>query len=196
MKQLMISTVVSASVLFSGFSLAASEIEPINIPALQQEAKGVIKALAGSLSGELKQAMQAGGLTAAIQVCNSKAHPITQVVAKEQGWTVGRTSLKLRNPNNLPDEWEQAVLEKFAKQAAAGANLQKAIFSQVLVDEDGNKVFRMMKAIPVGDKCLACHGSQIKPEIAEQLDALYPDDNARGFSAGDLRGAFSLQKSL
>lgn len=196
MKQLMASTVISAFALLSAQSLIAAEIEPINIPALQQEAKGVIKTLAGNLGSELKHAAKAGGLPAAIQVCNTKASPITQAVAEDKGWTVGRTSLKLRNEHNAPDDWEKTVLKKFEKQAAAGANLQKMLFGQVLVDDDGNKVFRLMKAIPVGDKCLACHGSKIEPEVAEKLNALYPADNARGFNAGDLRGAFSLQKSL
>lgn len=196
MKKLMASTVISAFSMLSSHSLVAAEIEPINMPELQQEAKGVIKALATNLGSELKHAAKTSGLPAAIQVCNTKATPITQAVAEDKGWIVGRTSLKLRNENNAPDAWEQAVLEKFEKQAAAGANLKKMIYSQVLVDESGNKTFRMMKAIPVGQKCLACHGSKIKPEVAEKLDILYPADHARGFKEGDLRGAFSLQKSL
>jgi hypothetical protein len=54
----------------------------------------------------------------------------------------------------------------------------------------------MMKAIPVAEQCLACHGSKIKPELAEHLQKLYPEDKAIGFSQGDLRGAFSLKKYL
>jgi len=170
--------------------------EKVDIPALQAEAKGVIKALAGHLGGELKKAADSSGLEGAIQVCNTKAAPITQQVSEEQGWTIGRTSLKLRNPDNTPDAWEQKVLEDFAQKAQIGVNLQKLAFSQVLVDENGNRVFRMMKAIPVADKCLACHGSEIKPAVAHKLDLLYPNDQARGFKTGDLRGAFSLKKTL
>ena len=190
---------MAASLLITAASCSAAnaaEIAPINVPALQQEGKGVIKALATNLGGELKKAAKAGGLPAAIQVCNTKASPITAQVEADKGWKVSRTSLKLRNASNTPDAWEQAVLEKFAKQAATGANLKKMMFSEVVLDEEGNKTFRMMKAIPVGDNCLACHGSKIKPEVASKLDMLYPEDNARGFKAGDLRGAFSLQKSL
>ncbi|MCV6589184.1 MAG: DUF3365 domain-containing protein [Marinobacterium sp.] len=174
----------------------ATAQETLNIPQLQGEAKTVIKALAGQLGGELKAAVKAGGPVAAIQVCNTKAAPITAQVSQQEGWTVSRTSLKLRNPNNAPDKWEQRVLEQFASQAAAGANLKKLAFSQVVVNDEGQKVFRMMKAIPVGQQCLGCHGSKIKPALAEKLDALYPQDQARGFNAGDLRGAFSLQKVL
>lgn len=170
--------------------------EQINIPALQAEGKTVIKALASELGGELKKAAKAGGLDGAIQVCNTKAMPITAQISEAKGWTVSRTSLKLRNPNNAPDSWEKGVLELFAKQAGAGANIQKMAFSQIVMNDEGQKVFRMMKAIPVGDKCLACHGTTLKPGVASKLDMLYPADHARGFSAGDLRGAFSLQKIL
>lgn len=175
---------------------AANATEQINIPALQAEGKTVIKALAGQLGGELKKAAKASGLEGAIQVCNTQAAPITAQVSDAKGWKVSRTSLKLRNEANAPDAWEQAVLEKFEKQAQTGANLQKMAFSQVVVNDQGQNVFRMMKAIPVGDNCLACHGSKIKPGVASKLDMLYPNDQARGFSAGDLRGAFSLQKIL
>ncbi len=170
--------------------------EQINIPALQAEGKTVIKTLAGELGAELKKAAKTSGLDGAIQVCNTKAMPITARISAAKGWTVSRTSLKLRNPDNAPDNWEKGVLELFAKQASAGANLQKMAFSQVVMNDEGDKVFRMMKAIPVGDNCLACHGSALQPAVASKLDMLYPNDHARGFNSGDLRGAFSLQKVL
>ena len=47
-----------------------------------------------------------------------------------------------------------------------------------------------------GDTCLACHGKAITPQVLEQLDARYPDDRARGYGAGEIRGAFSLSKTL
>ncbi|MDE0059891.1 MAG: DUF3365 domain-containing protein [Defluviicoccus sp.] len=40
--------------------------------------------------------------------------------------------------------------------------------------------------------CTVCHGTNIAPEVAAALDALYPDDLARGFEVGDIRGAFSI----
>jgi hypothetical protein len=44
--------------------------------------------------------------------------------------------------------------------------------------------------------CSSDLGSKIKPELSEHLDKLYPEDQAKGFSQGDLRGAFSLKKYL
>lgn len=49
-----------------------------------------------------------------------------------------------------------------------------------------------MKAIPTAALCVKCHGETIDPEVEAKLKALYPNDQARGFKEGDLRGAFTL----
>lgn len=64
--------------------------------ALAGEGKGVIKQFAGSLVGEMKKGMKAGGPLNAISVCNTKAMPITDQVSMDTGWTVKRSSHKLR----------------------------------------------------------------------------------------------------
>ncbi len=185
--------------LAAGMMLAVSaqaEEFSVNIPELQAEAKGVIKQLVSTLGGELKKAKETGGAAAAITVCNTKALPLTQSVNETSGWEISRTSHKLRNPENTPDSWEKQVLEQFAAKANQGSNLQTLAFSQIVVDEEGRKIFRMMKAIPVGEQCLACHGSNVKPALNQKLQELYPEDKATGFAQGDLRGAFSLKKYL
>lgn len=183
------------SVLLVATSVNAETFQ-VNIPELQNEAKGIIKELAATLGGELKKAKKSGGASAAITVCNTKAGPLTELVNSKSDWEISRTSLKLRNPDNAPDQWERTALEDFDTKANIGANLDKLAFSQVVVDEDGRKVFRMMKAIPVAEQCLGCHGTKIKPDLADQLQKLYPEDKATGFSKGELRGAFSLKKYL
>jgi cytochrome c553 len=65
-----------------------------------------------------------------------------------------------------------------------------------VIEEDGHKTFRMMKAIPTAEVCTQCHGSEIAEPVAAKLDELYPEDQARGFEVGDLRGAFTLKKAL
>ena len=65
-----------------------------------------------------------------------------------------------------------------------------------IVAGDGHRNFRYMKAIITQEVCTTCHGSSIAPEIVAQLDALYPVDQARGFAAGDIRGAFTIVQPL
>ena len=65
-------------------------------------------------------ALAVGGPTDAIEVCKIAAPEIAATASDAQGWRIGRTSLKLRNPANAPDAWELAVLRDFEARKAAG----------------------------------------------------------------------------
>lgn len=170
-------------------------------PALSQDA-GALKAeaakntagFAEALKDELIYGMNNGGPIAAIGACNEKAPAIASAKSQD-GWRVGRTSLKLRNAKNLPDAWEQAALAEFEARKAKGEPADKLAKAEI-VTENGQKTFRFMKAIPTAPLCLNCHGKELKPEVAAKLNALYPADQARGYADGDLRGAFTLSKKL
>ena len=174
--------------------LALAEEAPIN-PNVD-EAKGIIKAFATQLQGELKTAIEEGGPVQAIGVCKERAPAIAAELSEKTGWQVKRTSLKARNTElDTPDVWEQEVLTAFEQRKAAGEDVQTMAKAEVVESADG-KAFRFMKAIPTGEVCLACHGSAITPEVAAALDEHYPNDQARGYNLGDIRGAFSLTKPL
>lgn len=159
------------------------------------QSRGTVKAFFTELKGELVAGMKAGGPANAISVCNVKAPGIAEKHSRNNGWDVGRTSLKFRNPNNAPDAWEKAVLEKFEQRKAAGEDLAKMEYYEV-VESDGKKSFRYMKAIPTGEVCLKCHGSNIAAPVVQRLDELYPGDKARGYSLGDIRGAFTITQPM
>ncbi len=163
------------------------------------ESKAVVKEFMGELKGELGKAMKAGGPIKAIEVCNKVAPSIAKAQSEKHGWEVGRTSLKLRNPNNAPDEWETTVLKKFEERAAAGESPAKMAHFEV-VEQNGTKAFRFMKAIgmPPLEKapCLKCHGENIDANLAAKLDELYPDDQARGYKPGMIRGAFTITQPM
>lgn len=158
-------------------------------------AKATIKQFAGALQTELKTAMKAGGPVAAISVCNMQAMPVTAQVAAEHGMQLSRVSLKNRNPVNVPNEWQAAVLKDFDRQQAAGQDITKLVWSET-VNVDSGREFRFMKAIPTGDVCLKCHGSQLAPEVVQVLADLYPEDRATGYSVGDVRGAFVITRMV
>jgi len=173
----------------------AAHAEPTQ-QALVDEAKTITQGFMGSLKGELQRAIKAGGPVAGIEVCNKVAPAIAAQQAQEHGWDkVARTSLKLRNPANAPDAWEQGVLEQFEARKAAGEPVGSLAYSEV-VETAAGKQFRFMKAIPTGKVCLACHGTEPQAAVAAKLDELYPEDRARGFQEGDIRGAFTLVKQL
>lgn len=154
----------------------------------------LINAYAQNLKSELIGAIEASGPVAAIELCNHKAPVISRQHAAEQGLTLGRTSLKLRNPNNAPDAWERTILQSFEERKAAGED-PATIDHAAIIMRDGKRVIHYMKAIPTGELCLNCHGGdEVKPEVAAKLAEFYPDDKARGFEVGDIRGAFTIVK--
>ncbi len=161
---------------------------------LATEAKQIVKGFFTELKGTLVGAMKKDGPAGAVDVCAKKAHEIT-LRHNRDGWEVGRTALKLRNPNNAPDAWEKAVLEEFEQKIAAGADPKKLAKAEI-VEQDGRKVFRFMKAIPTGKPCLTCHGDKVDPALLQKIRSYYPDDQATGFTLGQLRGAFTLSKPL
>lgn len=163
------------------------------------EAKKITSAFFNELKDELAKGLKAGGPVTAISVCNSLAPAITKKHSENTGWYVGRTSLKLRNPDNTPDAWETKVLLHFEERRSSGESAETLAYAEI-VEEGGDEYFRFMKGIvmpPLEEMpCLKCHGENIDLETATTLDNLYPQDKARGYKAGQVRGAFTLKKKL
>lgn len=159
-------------------------------------ARAAAKDLGEKLRTELVAALKAGGPSAALGVCRTVAPSIAEGTSQAHGATVGRTALKVRNRENAPDAFERRVLEEFSERIAAGAD-PAALEHAEIVTEDGESTFRYMKAIPTAaEPCLACHGSNIEPGLKTEILDLYPDDQATGFAAGDLRGAFTITRKM
>ncbi len=159
-------------------------------------ARAAIKGLGGALKDKLQAAMKDGGPVAALSVCNTEAPKIEKEQSESSGMKVARTALKFRNPNNAPDDFEKRVMEKFIADIKGGADAMKLEHAEV-VEADGKKTFRYMKPImTAGQPCLACHGSELKLEVSAKIKELYPNDQATGFSAGDMRGAFTVSKVM
>ena len=119
--------------------------------------RATVKEYMQTLKQELQAGMQAGGPMNAVSVCNLTAPGIANTYSIRNGWDVGRTSLKTRNPENAPDAWERSVLETFEERKLAGEDPMKMEYYEV-VRQNGTRKLRYMKAIPTGQLCLACHG--------------------------------------
>ncbi|CAM3977157.1 DUF3365 domain-containing protein [Ectopseudomonas alcaliphila] len=156
----------------------------------QNEAAAQIPPFAEQLLGTVRQAITEGGPIAAVQACQAVAPQIASEHS-QHAWQVGRTSLKVRNPDNVPDAWERAVLERFASAAEAGTPVKELRHGE---EVDGQ--YRYMQAIAVGEPCMACHGTAIKAEVQDAIDQYYPQDQARGYQVGELRGAFTLRRPI
>ncbi len=182
---------------FCGLALSApARAADDDIDALKTEAGGIIQAFAQELQGELLTAMKTGGPVNAISVCNEKAPAIAAASEAASGWSVARSSHKLRNTENAPDAYTAAVIADFVAREEAG-EIATSLSHAEIVEEDGQQVFRFVKAIPTAQPCLNCHGGDdVKPEVVAKLAELYPDDAARGFSVDRMRGVFTLSKVI
>ena len=154
-----------------------------------EEADSVIGDYQAALQSELMDAMKQGGPARAIQVCNTEAPQISSRVAKEKSsnLTVRRTALRVRNPDNRPNSLEARGLRAIQNRLAAGEAPDKVRWHE----RDGDE-FVYMRPIMTGALCTTCHGqtTSIPPEVRKELSRLYPNDQATGFSIGELRGAF------
>lgn len=159
---------------------------------LEDQAREATREFMQTLKGHLSEAIKEGGPSQAINICSEVAPKIASRISREQGWQVGRTSLRLRNPINMPQLWEREVLAEFGERHRNGVEAKKLEHSD-LIQIDGQGIFRYMKAIPTQDLCLQCHGTNLHPTVKEELNRLYPHDQATGFSKGDIRGAFTIR---
>jgi len=174
---------------------ADTDISTKDQQALIVQSRTAIRIYAKSLKTALVGAMHEGGAVAAISVCHAEAMPITRRVSAEQGLHLSRVSLKYRNPHNAPSKWQRTILKRFATRKAQGEPITRLRYAAV-IEQNGQRQFRYMQAIPTQAVCLRCHGKHIAPEVKRKLAQLYPDDRATGFDLRDIRGAFVVTKKL
>lgn len=140
----------------------------------------IVQPFKTDLKQALTDALQEGAVEDAIEVCQLRA-PMIAARVGDESIRVGRTSHRLRNPSNRPEPWMQPLLDKFLSDPQTAGPQAVAL--------DGDRV-GYVEPIYVQGMCLACHGENLAPAVANAIDHHYPEDNARGFAAGDFRGLF------
>ena len=133
-------------------------------------------ALIGELVETLTAELSANGPAAAIAVCRDRAPAIAAETGERLGLRVGRTSWKLRNPDNQAPAWAEALLA------------DRPAEPRTTTGPDGE--LGVAFPIRVAGACLACHGDPeaLEPAVRAALAAEYPRDRATGYREGDLRG--------
>ncbi len=157
-----------------------SEAPPEWSPALRK-AEASARDFQQALQARLGAALAQGGPTAAIDVCASEAQRIGAEAASAGGVKMGRTSDRLRNPDNAPPAWARTLVQLSAGEKAADV-------PGVAVDLGGN--LGVLLPIAVKPACLGCHGSpaSMSPKVKDALAQRYPADRAVGYAEGDFRG--------
>ncbi|MFG0274813.1 MAG: DUF3365 domain-containing protein [Phycisphaerales bacterium] len=133
------------------------------------------------LLATLTDEIQRSGVAGAIGVCQTEAPRIAAVVGEDHAVAIGRTATRLRNPENTPPAWAVSLL-----QTPPDAPRQ-------VVADDGR--LGALHPIFLMPACVQCHGDagDLAPGVAAALAQRYPNDEATGFTVGDLRGWFWVQ---
>jgi hypothetical protein len=169
-----------------------------DIAALTADTKKTVLPVVPKVVNAMQEAVAAKGVAGAIPVCKEQAPALIREKRAETGWGMRRVSLKTRNPERgIPDLWEARQLADFDIRAANGEKPETLEKSEV-VTIDGKQVFRYMKALPVGDVCLKCHGpvDGLDAGLKAELAKTYPNDQATGYSQGQIRGALTVKRPL
>jgi len=191
MKRTLIASVAAVLTAATALTGAADDLQKMSA-----EARQIALKFMQSLGGELRREMDASGPLRTILVCKFYAPEVASSLSRETGWRVSRVSLRTRNPAlGYPDPWAQRVLAEFDRRAAGGENPAKIEHAEIVSEPQG-KVFRYMKALPVQDVCLNCHGKteNISDAVRYQLSKDYPHDRGVGYSVGQVRGAVTVKR--
>ncbi len=187
------------SLIFIILFVSCSNESTKNKPSEKQVAE--LRTAAGGFMKKLKSVlvseMQNNGVIKAVSVCSDTALILTAKIAESENISIKRVSEKNRNPNNIPDAFELNILEKL-KKLQSSKNIDAKTEYAEITQLNGKKVIRYMKPIILQNECLTCHGTSeyIPDAVNAILIRKYPNDKARGYSPGDLRGAVSIIKII
>ena len=184
---------------FTGVA-AAQSAPPSTIDAnLVQSTRGIAGELLGQLGQKLKAAMSTDGPVAAVSVCKESAPAIARQLSIANDAKVTRVGTRVRNQNmGIPNAWQKEALTQFEIRLAQGEKAADIEYWQVADNGHGKSELRYAKAIAIQPQCLSCHGSaqDIAAPLAEKLRIEYPNDQATGYSVGQLRGAVVVTRPL
>jgi hypothetical protein len=161
-------------------TLACGESDSLT-PEHEARAREALQPFKKELLGTLMQALP-GGASGAVETCQAEAPRIA--IAQSAGEVaMGRTSHRLRNSDNAPEDWMKPLLTGYVGSTRGSAKPAQT----VIIDTDR---FGYVEPIYVNTVCMTCHGNTITQSTRDALAAHYPDDQATGFAEGEFRGIF------
>lgn len=177
------------SLLFMLLTGCQTTLSDKEVAAYKKKGSLISQSTGKELSETLTSKMKSGGISEAVEFCNTAALPLTQQMADQHEVIIKRTSLKTRNQLNNPTDNELVILKEFQ------ADLDKGISLEPRVKLDQNGIPNYYAPILIESKCLICHGT-LGQELSRPVDSIiksyYPNDMATGYSEGDLRGIWSI----
>ena len=149
-------------------------------PQEMERAKNTLQPLKEQLVDALTGALQDGDQIGAIAVCRERAPQIAAALSVD-GVRMGRTSHRVRNPDNAPQPWVEPLLAAYLEDP------ENPEPRAVRLDDS---TIGYVEPIYAMSFCLSCHGPSVEPDLEAEILSLYPEDQATGFRMNDLRGLF------
>lgn len=153
-----------------------------------------INRIAVSLVQEAVSAVAREGAAKALDECHLRQLPAEGVIIPDMPRITGykRTSLKLRDPANAPDEAELLALQRVQRGLENGD--PPAVLIQRLDAPGRDTEWRVYKPVAVMRQCAACHGPKtgMSEDVRAELAARYPNDQAADYAVGAWRGVIRV----
>lgn len=104
------------------------------------------------------------------------------------------TSLKVRNPANLPDNADLAALMSIHSALADGDTPPKVLVQQLEAEGSAPAEWRVYRPIVTSAACLVCHGpaDALDPGVKAKIEKLYPEDKATNYAINEWRGVIRV----
>lgn len=156
----------------------------------ESKGKEVVLQSQAAILQRLSQVIGQEGSEKAVQYCNLNVHSIIDSLQKTYHCSIRRTSLKLRNPANQPqNDDEIKTLQQFYE-----AHQQKQGLKPKVV-QNQNITTYFHPILMVMETCLKCHGQpnkDIEPQTYKTIQKLYPSDLATDYQLNDFRGMWVI----
>ncbi len=144
-----------------------------------------------TIRGALQTAIADSGVEKAIRFCQLNALSLTHQLNTDS-IKIERLAERYRNAQNQLTDESKAVWDTYKNKLIAGDLLQPVLVRAA------NRI-DYYKPILLQPFCLTCHGkpnSNIPASLVATIDSLYPNDLAKGFSVGELRGLWQIRFEL
>lgn len=172
--------------------VAATEPRAGDVDADRARAHAAVADLGQSLRGALLAKMEEAGPVGAVGFCHDESPAITEAVAQRHGVRIGRVGVRVRNPSNRAEGWVREVIDRFEREALAGAP-PSTLVAVERTDLPAGVSLRYARGIGTEAGCLVCHGEAVAEPVMDAIRERYPADTATGFRPGELRGAFWVE---
>ena len=169
-----------------------------SVAAVRQTGESLIDRVGYMMIYEVERTVADQGLVKAIDVVHLKDLSLPKPQPGQPRVTaIKRTSLRLRNPANHPDDADRAALNIIDSALRGGSDVP-AVLVQKIAQPGVPAEWRVYRPITTMPLCVKCHGplEDLSPEVRAKLALKYPNDHATGFTAFQWRGLIRISMTV